>query len=62
MKKDEKKQDTPADIKKREFIEKFGKYALSAPLGGFALMTLGSSKAAASTVNENGYGYGGKYS
>ena len=37
-----------ADEKKREFMKKFGKYAASAPVAGFALMTLGSSKAAAS--------------
>jgi len=39
-----------ADAKKREFIKKFGKYAASAPVAGFAMMTLGSSKAAASSL------------
>lgn len=39
-----------ADEKKREFIKKFGKYAASAPVTGFALMTLASSKAAASST------------
>ncbi len=41
-----------ADAKKREFMKKFGKYAASAPVAGFALMTLGSSKAAASGVTD----------
>ena len=34
-----------ADKTKREFIEKFGKYAISAPLAGIILMTAGTSKA-----------------
>jgi len=34
-----------ADEKKREFIKRFGKYAGSAPLMGFLLMTAGTSKA-----------------
>jgi len=34
-----------ADEEKREFIKKFGKYAASAPVGMFVLMSMGSSKA-----------------
>ncbi len=34
-----------ADEQKREFIKKFGKFATSAPVGMFVLMTMGSSKA-----------------
>lgn len=34
-----------ADEQKREFIKKFGKYATSAPVGMFVLMTMGASKA-----------------
>ena len=30
---------------RREFIKKFGKYAVSAPTGVFLLMSLGTSKA-----------------
>lgn len=51
-----KSDETPADLKKREFMKKFGKYAASAPVAGFALMTLGSSKAAASVVQTSGWG------
>ena len=41
-----------ADKKKREFIKKFGKYAASAPLAGFALMTPSSSLAAGSGIGK----------
>lgn len=34
-----------ADEQKREFIKKFGKFASSAPVGMFVLMTMGTSKA-----------------
>ena len=51
--KKELKKETLADAKKREFIKKFGKYAATAPLAGFALMTKGSSLAAVSTGNSN---------
>jgi len=34
-----------ADEQKREFMKKFGKYATSAPVGMFVLMSMGSSKA-----------------
>ena len=34
-----------ADETKREFMKKFGKYAASAPLAGFILMTPSSSQA-----------------
>ena len=37
------------DETKREFIKKFGKYAASAPLAGIVLMTVGTSKAHASS-------------
>jgi len=48
------KKENLADAKKREFIKKFGKYAATAPLAGFALMTATSSKAAMSGTG-NGY-------
>ncbi len=38
-----------ADATKREFIKKFGRYAVSAPSGMFLLMSLGTSKAHASS-------------
>ena len=34
-----------ADKQKREFIKRFGKYATSAPVGMFVLMTSGTSRA-----------------
>lgn len=48
IEKENSKIENVADEKKREFMKKFGKYASSAPVAGFALMTLGASKAAAS--------------
>ncbi len=42
-----------ADETKREFIKKFGKYAVSAPSGMFLLMSLGTSKAHASSDLED---------
>jgi len=44
---------TIADKKKREFIKKFGSYAISAPSGMFLLMSLGTSKAHASSDLED---------
>ena len=41
--------DEIADESKREFIEKFGKYAVTLPAGALLLMSLGSSKAHAAS-------------
>jgi len=49
MEKDIQDLNKAADETKREFIKKFGKYAISAPSGMFLLMSLGTSKAHASS-------------
>jgi hypothetical protein len=40
------------DSKKREFIKKFGKYAMTAPVGMMVMMTPSASAHASSSVDE----------
>ncbi|CAA6823720.1 MAG: Unknown protein [uncultured Thiotrichaceae bacterium] len=51
-------QDTPENIR-RNFLKKFGKYAVSTPVVTFTLMSSFSSKAIASGGNDAGGGLGG---